>query len=71
MSKQTRGRFQSHVALPKNTQVTSLLDAMKDGKEYASLVSLAPQRMDLGNELRRSIAEIESAKNIDTYINFN
>lgn len=41
----------------------SLLDVMEDGIEFESLCKYDYQNLDLGNELRRSIAEIETARN--------
>lgn len=41
--------------------VTSLLDAMVDGNEYGSIVSLE-SKMDLFPELKRALAEIESVR---------
>ncbi len=45
--------------LPPGKQlVKSLLDAMEDGREYASLVDCAPQGLNIRDELRRSITEV-------------
>lgn len=41
----------------------SLLDVMEDGIEFESLCKYDYQNLDLGSELRRSIAEIEAARN--------
>ena len=48
----------SHVKKP----VTSLLDVMQDGREYASLVDVAPKGLNLRDELMRAIAEIETIR---------
>ncbi|MBI3183155.1 MAG: hypothetical protein HYZ28_13545 [Myxococcales bacterium] len=42
--------------------VPSLLDAMQDGNEYGSIVSLAPADGNIVPELRRALAEIEGAR---------
>ena len=42
--------------------VTSLLDAMVDGREYESIVMCLPQNMDVANEIRRSLAEIAQCR---------
>ena len=47
---------------PKKKPVNSLLDIMQDGSEYASLVGVAPQGLDLRDEIRRSIHEIETIR---------
>jgi hypothetical protein len=39
--------------------VKSLLDAMEDGNEYGSIVSLAPEEPDVSPDLRRALEEIE------------
>lgn len=41
-----------------NPVITSLLDQMEDGKEYASIVGLNNVNVDLGTELSRAIKEI-------------
>ena len=43
-------------------KVDSLLDLMKDGNEYESIVSLLPNNADLVPELRRAIDEIENIR---------
>jgi hypothetical protein len=42
--------------------VPSLLDAMEDGNEYGSIVSLIPQNPDVMPELRRAVQEIERVR---------
>lgn len=42
--------------------VDSLLDQMIDGQEYASLVDCAPRGLDLKDELRRAITDIETIR---------
>lgn len=42
--------------------VDSLLDSMKEGAEYGSLVDLMPRQMNLRDELRRAMSEIEQAR---------
>jgi len=50
-------------ALPKGPPaprtVPSLLDAMRDGYEYGSIVALVPEKGDLVPELRRALGELE------------
>lgn len=43
-------------------KVSSLLDNMVDGAEYASVATLVPDNVDFGGELRRAIAEVESVR---------
>jgi len=51
------------VGLVVNTQsVPSLLDAMAEGREYGSIVSLVPDNMDITSELRRALTEIEKVR---------
>ena len=47
-----------HVKKP----VASLLDVMQDGREFASLVDVAPKDLNIRDELRRSISEIEAIR---------
>ncbi len=61
MSKDKRKFIVSH-AMQNKRPVHSLLDEMQDGTEYASLIDLAPQNMNIRDELRRAIAEIESIR---------
>ncbi|MDP2167305.1 MAG: hypothetical protein Q8J64_03110 [Thermodesulfovibrionales bacterium] len=44
-------------------KVDSLLDAMQEGNEFGSIVSLMPTNSDLVPELKRAISEIESIRN--------
>jgi len=46
----------------KRPPVVSLLDAMVDGKEYESLLPLVEVNIDLGNEIRRAMFEIENIR---------
>ena len=63
MSKKNRNSFiKTHPIAPQKRLVTSLLDAMQDGREYASLVDVNAQSLDLGSEIKRSIAEIETIR---------
>ena len=48
--------------LPPKPVVSSLLDAMVDGREYSSLLSVQPSNIELGTEIRRGIAEVEAAR---------
>lgn len=43
--------------------ITSFLDCMKDGMEYASVAGIKNSNVDLGSEIKKSIAEIESIRN--------
>lgn len=48
---------------PQNIQIVdSLLDAMEEGNEYASIVSLMPNTKSLNLELRRALKEIEDIR---------
>lgn len=60
MSKKKPSKLQ-HVKTNK-TVVKSLLDNMKDGHEYASIIDLAPQNMSIGEEIRRAIYDIEKIR---------
>lgn len=40
----------------------SLLDVMRDGQEYASIVSALPQGLDVVKELQRALADISAAR---------
>ncbi|QYY58438.1 SDH family Clp fold serine proteinase [Dehalococcoides mccartyi] len=62
MSKNKNKSFiQSH-ATPQKKPVDSLLDVMQEGREYASLVDVAPKNLNLRDELRRAITEIETVR---------
>lgn len=56
--------YNPHPPVAKNVtpKVTSLLDIMEDGKEYASILGLQNVEIDLRNELLRSIDEISSIR---------
>lgn len=69
MSRKGKKSFiQTHSTPPKISPgldkklVTSLLDVMEDGNEYASLVDVAPQGMNIRDEVQRSIAEIQTIR---------
>jgi hypothetical protein len=49
-------------AVPSPPAVPSLLDAMQDGNEYGSIVSLVPSNPDVLLELRRAIQEIQAVR---------
>jgi hypothetical protein len=69
MSKKSRNSFiQRHKTPPKKKPVDSLLDVMKDGNEFASLVDVAPQGINLRDEIKRSISEIETIRNHPTLV---
>ena len=56
MAKKKRGSFiQSRSARLTKKPVDSLLDVMRDGNEYASLVDVAPKKLDLRPEIVRAI----------------
>lgn len=55
MTKKNKGGDSKH----KPVQVISLLDAMIDGKEYESLLSLQNINIDVSGDIRRAIKEIE------------
>ena len=56
-----------HRAVPVPQQriptITSLLDHMKDGREFESLLSYKPEGIDLAVEIRKSLAEIKAVRN--------
>ena len=62
MSKNKR-RFVAAHGMPSKKPVDSLLDVMQDGREYASLIEVAPKNLNLRDELRRAIADIEKIRN--------
>jgi len=69
MSKKNRNSFiQRHSTPPKKKPVDSLLDVMEDGKEFASLVDVAPQGINLRDEIRKSISEIEAIRKHPTLV---
>src|SRR2546425_1523815 len=43
--------------------VDSLLDHMIEGQEYASLVDKMPKNLNMRDEIRRGIAEVEAVRN--------
>jgi hypothetical protein len=61
--KQYFGRHpQPPAALTKPNVVDSLLDAMRDGNEYGSIVDLRPRDGEIVPDLRRALAEIEAIR---------
>ena len=42
--------------------VSSLLDAMVDGREFASLIDVRPQNLNFRDELRRVVADVEEIR---------
>ena len=62
MSHKNNRFIQSHSTPPQKKPVESLLDVMQDGREYASLVDVAPKDLNLRDEIRRSIKEIETIR---------
>jgi hypothetical protein len=62
-STQPGSREQKMVGIARGqAPVTSLLDAMEDGNEYGSIVSLVPEGGDITSELRRGLREIETIR---------
>ena len=61
MSKLSKNRFLQTHSGPQKRPVNSLLDAMKDGREYESLIDVVPQNFNARDEFRRAIADIETA----------
>jgi hypothetical protein len=55
-----------HIPLPQELgqkrPVSSLLDAMQDGREFASLVDIIPHEMNFAKEFQRGIQEVESIR---------
>jgi len=62
MSKNKRRSFIEAHSTPKKKPVDSLLDVMQDGREFASLVDVVPKDLNVRDELRKSIAEIETIR---------
>lgn len=63
MSKRAKKYEPKPIAQPRAARtVVSLLDAMKDGSEYGSIVGLTPTNHDLVPELRRAIADVEAIR---------
>ena len=54
--------FKSQPAPPSKRVVQSLLDVMKDGNEYASLLDVFPEHMNVVNEIRRGMADVEQIR---------
>lgn len=48
--------------MPEKPRVSSLLDAMVDGREYSSLLEVLPDNINLVAEFRRGIADIEAIR---------
>lgn len=59
---QARQTQMSQQQLGQPKQVPSLLDAMEDGNEYGSIVSLVPANHDLVVELRRALKDLEAIR---------
>lgn len=55
--------FKPHQTTPKTPVVTSLLDCMKEGQEYSSIVGHPKVNIDGRTEILRSIHEISTARN--------
>ncbi len=53
---------------PAKKPVTSLLDEMKDDREYESLVNCAPQGLDVLAEFRRALSDIEAIRGRPTLL---
>ena len=62
MPKNKRRSFIESHSTAKKKLVDSLLDVMQDGTEFASLVGVAPRNLNVRDELRRAIAEIETIR---------
>lgn len=60
MSKKDFKSFKT--TIPSKPKVTSLLDVMKDGKEYHSLLDVDPAGINLVPELRRAVADVEAIR---------
>ena len=58
-AKRKQGALKTKIA---KTSVDSLLDAMEDGREYASLVDLVPNNINFRDEFRRAIFEVENVR---------
>jgi hypothetical protein len=50
------------VSNPNIKVVSSLLDEMIDGREYASIVDCMPNNMDFAGEIKRALAAISSVR---------
>lgn len=61
MSKKGRRAFPSQH--PEMTTITSLLDHMKDGEEFASIVGYNAVKIDVVEEIRKSLQEIRAIRN--------
>ncbi len=60
---ESKQRGADGVETPKKKPVASLLDEMRDGREYESLVNCAPTNLDLIGEFRRALRAIEEIRN--------
>lgn len=54
--------YNPHPTAPKAPVITSLLDQMRDGEEYSSIIGLKNVNVDARTELLRSISEISSIR---------
>lgn len=61
MAKNKNRFLQTHSGYQK-TPVDSLLDVMKDGREYESLIDVVPRNLNARDEIRRAISNIESIR---------
>lgn len=55
-------QYNPHPPAPRQQVITSLLDHMKDGEEYSSIIGLQNVNVDARTELLRSISEISSIR---------
>ena len=55
--------YNPHPPAPKGPVITSLLDCMKEGEEYSSVIGLGNVNIDARTELLRSMAEISGIRN--------
>lgn len=51
-----------HGALPHPKEVDSLLDIMKDGNEYQSIVSYLPKRGEIVSDIQRAIRDLQTVR---------
>lgn len=62
MAKKSKNKFIEAHAGPHKRAVASLLDVMRDGNEYGSLVDVTVPNMNFRDELQRGIAEIQALR---------
>lgn len=53
---------QENKGIPQKPLVSSLLDAMKDGREYSSLLEVRTEAINLVTEIRRAVKDIEDIR---------